>query len=73
MEDQVLEVKELSIEEYLGLFQADSADFSLVKSRSDRLAKIVLKKVKDASGRVFEDTTFIEKTGVQYTIRAKMD
>ncbi len=72
MPDQVLEEKDLSIDEYLAAFDPASADYELIKKRSANLARVVLKKVQDPSGRIFEDTTFIEKTGITYTVRAKL-
>jgi hypothetical protein len=70
MADQVIEEKELSLEDYLASFDPESVDYKLLKERSAKLARIVVKKIIDASGRACEDTTFIEKTGVQYTVRS---
>ncbi len=67
--DEIIESRELSVEEYLMTFDPDSVDYDLVKKRSDRLEKVVVKKVKAENGRLFEDSTFIEKTGIQYTVR----
>ena len=69
--EEVLEERELSLEDYLALFE-DGADFALLKDRSARLERIIVKKIKDARGRIFEDTTFVEKTGVRYTVRATL-
>jgi hypothetical protein len=69
MADEILEEKELSIDEYLKIFAEGSADYELVKKRSSMLSRIVIKKVSDPSGRLMEDTTFFEKSGVEYTIR----
>lgn len=69
MADEIIEEKDLSIEDYLALFKDAPTDLELITKRSGNIARIVVKKLRDASGRQFEDTTFIEKTGVQYTIR----
>ncbi len=73
MADRVIEEKDISIEDYLKLFEGHSADYELIKKNSDRLSRVVVKKVEDASGSLFEDTTFIEKSGLNYTIRSKID
>ena len=69
MADQVVEERDLSIEEYLAIFDPASVDYALIKTRSEKLSRIILKKLVDASGRLVEDTTFVEKTGVTYTVR----
>jgi hypothetical protein len=69
MSEQILEEKDLSVEEYLKMFAEASADYALVVKGSAKLSRIVIKKISGPSGQLFEDTTFIEKTGVQYTIR----
>ena len=69
MADQVLEERDLSLDDYLASFDSESVDYQLLKERSAKISRIVIKKIKDPSGRVCEDTTFIEKTGVQYTVR----
>jgi hypothetical protein len=73
MADRVIEEKDLSIEEYLAVFDPASVDYALIKERSQRLSKITVKKVADASGRLFEDTTFTEKTGIHYTVRSVVE
>ena len=72
MAEQILEEKELSLEDYLKLFAEASADYQLVKKNSDKLSRIHIKKISSA-GQIFEDTTFIEKSGIQYTIRTVLD
>lgn len=72
MADQVIEEKDLSIDEYLALFDAQSVDYPLIKKRSEKLSRIIVKKLSDSAGRLCEDTTFIEKTGIQYTIRSML-
>ena len=72
MSEQILEEKDLSLEEYLGLFEESSPDYQLVKKSSDKISRIQIKKIADG-GRVFEDTTFIEKSGVKYTIRSVLE
>jgi hypothetical protein len=72
MPEQILEEKELSLEEYLGLFEKNSADYQLIKKNSDKLSHIHIKKIADG-GRIFEDTTFFEKSGIQYTIRTVLE
>ena len=73
MPEQVLEEKELSVEAYLQLFAEASSDYQLVKKSADKLSRIVVKRLQDQGGRIFEDTTFFEKSGVQYTIRTALD
>ena len=73
MADQVLEERDMGIEEYLGLFDPQSVDYPLIQKRAEKLARIVVKKVADPSGRVREDTTFIEKSGIQYTVNSFLD
>lgn len=73
MSDQLIEEREMSIEEYLSMFDSQSVDYPLLKTRSEKLAKIVVKKLRDSGGRLLEDTTFIEKTGIQYTVRSFLD
>jgi hypothetical protein len=72
MSEEVLQERQLSIEEYLTLFSEASVDYSLVKARSDKLQAIHLKTLRSADGQLYEDTTFVEKTGVTYTIRVKL-
>jgi len=71
--DEIIESRELSVEEYLKTFDPESVDYETVKKRSDRLEKVVVKKVKAENGRMFEDSTFIEKTGIQYTVRTVLE
>jgi hypothetical protein len=70
MEDRIVEEREMSIGEYLGMFDPESVDFALIKERSAKIARIVVKKVQSPSGQIFEDTTFTEKNGVTYTVRS---
>jgi hypothetical protein len=72
MDDQVLEERDLSIEEYLAIFDSASVDYALIKTRSEKLSRIIIKKLRDPSGRLCEDTTFIEKSGVKYTVRSML-
>ena len=69
MAEEILEEKDLSIEDYLALFKDAPTDHELIKKRSGNIAKITIKRLRNAEGREFEDTTFVEKTGVTYTIR----
>ena len=73
MSDQLLEERDLSIEEYLAIFDAASVDYELIKKRSANLSRIIIKKLRDSTGRLVEDTTFVEKTGVTYTVRSRLD
>ncbi len=72
MPEDVLEERELSIEDYLKHFSPDSADYAVVKTRSEKLKSIRLTKLRGADGTLYEDTTFVEKTGITYTIRVKL-
>lgn len=72
MSDQLIEERDMSIKEYLSMFDEQSVDYPLLKTRSEKLARIVVKKMQDPSGRLVEDTTFIEKSGIQYTIRSML-
>ena len=58
--------------EYLGLYDAQSADYAYVAERSARLQSIQVRKLRTSSGEMFEETEFVEKTGVRYTIRARL-
>ncbi len=69
MPEETLEEREMSVEEYLGLFQEGSADFEMVSKRAAGLERILVRRLRDGQGRLLEDTTFFEKGGVQYTIR----
>jgi hypothetical protein len=71
-EKEVLTERELSVEEYLALFDPQSADHPLLAQRSVRLERILVQTVRER-GRLFEDTTFIEKTGVKYTVRTVLE
>jgi hypothetical protein len=73
MEEEILEEKTLTVDEYLKTFEQGSADYDMIKQRSANLASIKLVRLKDARGRLCEDTTFFEKTGVHYTIRSVLD
>ena len=70
MPEEILEEKELSVEDYLKLFEAGSADYEMVKKEAEKLEKIRITLVKDSKGRRAEDTTFFEKNGMKYTIRS---
>jgi hypothetical protein len=72
MSEEILEERELGIEEYLQLFSESSTDYQIVKDRSEKLRSIQLKKLRGADGVLYEDTTFVEKTGISYTIRVKL-
>jgi hypothetical protein len=72
MEDEVLEEKDWTVEDYLALFDEQSPDTLLIRERSANLARITVRKVRTANGHVFEDTTFTEKTGAVYTIRTRL-
>ena len=72
MSEEILEERQLSIEDYLKLFSESSVDYELVKARSDKLKEIHLKTLRGADGVLYEDTTFVEKTGVTYSIRVKL-
>ena len=70
--DEVLEEKEWTVADYLALFDSSSADYAYVAQRSERLASVKVKKLRTPSGQTFEDTEFVEKTGVRYTVRTKL-
>ena len=72
MAEEILEEKELSLEDYLKLFEESSADYQLVKKNSDKISRIRIRKVAEG-GRIFEDTTFTEKSGISYTIRSVLE
>ena len=72
MEEETLQERELSIEDYLKLFSEMSVDYAEVKSKADKLKAIRLRTLRSPDGRLFEDTTFIEKSGITYTIRVKL-
>ncbi len=72
MSEEVLQERQFSIEDYLKLFSEDSADYTLVKGRAERIQHILLKTLRGADGLLYEDSTFVEKTGVTYTIRVKL-
>lgn len=72
MADEVLEEKEWTIAGYLTLFDPSAPDTALLRERSEKLKSIVVKKLRTPSGQLFEDTTFVEKTGATYTIRARL-
>ncbi|HTB23271.1 MAG TPA: hypothetical protein VK914_11280 [bacterium] len=71
MADEVMEEKEWSLEEYLALFDPGSPDHALIRQRSAKLKAIIVRKVRTPSGEIFEDTEFIEKSGLTYTIRSR--
>jgi hypothetical protein len=72
MADEVLEEREWTVAEYLTLFDAGSPDHELIRQRSAGLKSIVVKKLRTPFGTMFEDTTFIEKSGITYTIRTRL-
>jgi hypothetical protein len=72
MSDEVLEERELSVEQYLALYDAASADYEFIHRRSANIKSIHIKKLKAPSGQLFEDSTFVEKSGVTWTVRAKL-
>jgi hypothetical protein len=72
MSEEILQERELSIEDYLKLFSESSVDYELLRTRSEKLKAIRLKTLRGADGALYEDTTFVEKTGVTYTIRVKL-
>lgn len=72
MSEETLQERELSIEEYLELFSSASVDYAEVKSKSDKLQSIRLRTLRAPDGQLFEDTTFVEKSGITYTIRVKL-
>lgn len=68
----MLEEREWTVAQYLQLFDPEAPDTALIRARSDRLQSIVVKKLRAPSGQLFEDTTFVEKGGASYTIRARL-
>jgi len=72
MDDEVLEEKEFTIEDYLALFDPGSPDHALIRQRSEKLKSVVVKKVRSPGGIVFEDTVFVERSGQTYTIRSRV-
>ncbi|MGH7442990.1 MAG: hypothetical protein ACREKE_10000 [bacterium] len=72
MNDELLSETEWTVEGYLALFDPGSPDYALLKTRSEKLSRIVVRKVKATSGQTFEDTEFMEKSGVAYTVRMKL-
>lgn len=73
MGEELLEEKEISVEQYLALFDADSPDHAVLAQKSEKIARIVIKRLRREDGQHFEDTTFIEKSGITYTVRARVD
>jgi len=72
MAEKMIEEKSLSIEDYLGMFESASADFQMVQQRSAQLDHIEIRVMEAEDGNRYEDTTFFEKSGVRYTVRAKL-
>lgn len=72
MADEVLEERECTVEQYLAFYDPASADYDFIQRRSANLRCIHIKKLRAASGQLFEDSTFVEKTGVTWTVRAKL-
>jgi hypothetical protein len=73
MADEVLEQREVTVADYLKLFDSGSADFAYVAGRAERLQSIVVKKLRTPSGQIFEETVFVEKGGATYAVRARLD
>ncbi len=73
MSEELVEEKEITVEGYLAMFDVDSPDHAILKQRAEKISKIIIKKIRRDDGQNFEDTTFIEKSGVTYTVRARMD
>ncbi len=71
MADELLEEKEWTVAQYLELFDPTAPDTALIRERSSKIQSIVVKKLRAPSGQIFEDTTFVEKTGASYTIRSR--
>lgn len=72
MTEETLQERELSIEDYLKLFSEMSVDYAEVRSKADKLKSIRLRTLRTPDGQRFEDTTFVEKSGITYTIRVKL-
>ena len=68
----MLEEREWTVEEYLALFDAGSPDHELIRKRSGNLKSILVKKLRTPSGQMFEDTVFVEKSGITYAIRTRL-
>jgi hypothetical protein len=71
MDEEILEEREWSVEDYLAAFDPQAPDTALIRQRSDRIQSIVIKKVRSGA-RLFEDATFNEKAGASYTIRTRL-
>jgi hypothetical protein len=72
MADEVVEQRELSVAEYLALFDARSADYAYVAQRAERLQSIRVRKLRTSSGGMVEETEFVEKTGARYSVRERL-
>ena len=72
MADEVVEQRELSVAEYLALFDAGTADYAYVAERSGRLQSIQVRKLRTSSGEMFEETEFVEMTGIRYAVRSRL-
>lgn len=72
MADEVLEEKEWTVADYLTQFDPAAPDTALIRERSAKLKSIVVKKLRTPSGQIFEDTVFMEQSGVSYTIRTRI-
>ena len=59
--------------DYLGLYDAASADYAYVAKRSTLLQSIQVRKLRTPSGQIFEETTFVEKSGASYAVRARLE
>jgi hypothetical protein len=73
MADELLEQREMTVADYLKLFDSASADFAYVAGRAERLQSIVVKKLRTPSGQIFEETVFTEKGGATYAVRSRLD
>jgi len=72
MADEILEEKECTVAQYLAFYDPNSADYEFIQKRSANLKSIHIKKLRTPSGQLFEDSTFVELSGVTWTVRAKL-
>ena len=59
----------MGVEEYLAQFPEGSPDHALLRQRAEKLRSVLVRRVKGPGGRLFEDTVFVEKAGLTYTVR----